>query len=142
MCWTTAAWDLPAARGPCGCGCSRAEPAAGGCRRSAALRGTTPGGTEGWARGSWKGGCGPGPSTSAAAGAGWPGGGPGLLLPPLRPTGKETSGLTFTLVLLVKTGSRTHPLLPAGAVGAGLGWQLGDWEDRRAAEAPPAGLGL
>lgn len=77
-------WDLPAARAPCGCGCSRAAPAAGGCRRSAGRRGRRPGGTEGWAPGSLKGALAPGPSTSAAAGAGWPGGGPAppLLLQP------------------------------------------------------------
>lgn len=75
-----AAPDIPAARAPCGCGCSRAGLAAGGCRRSAALRGTTPGGTGGWGRGSWRGACGPEQSTSAAVGAGWPGGGPGPLL--------------------------------------------------------------
>lgn len=72
--------DLPAARVPCGCGCSHAAPAAGGCRPSAGRRGTTPGGTEGWGPGSWKGEWGPEPSTSAAVGAGWPGGGPGQRL--------------------------------------------------------------
>lgn len=124
---------------PCGCGCSRAELAAGGCRRSAALRGTTPGETEGWGQGSWKGVCGPKLSTSAAAGTGWPGGGPGLL--PLRP-GVKASGLNATLMLLELKDRGTHPLLPAGAVGAGLGWSPDGWEDRRAVEAPLAGLGL
>lgn len=123
---------------PCGCGCSRAELAAGGCRRSAARRGTTPGETEGWGQGSWKGGCGPRPSTSAAAGTGWPGGGPGLL--PLRPEVKA-SGLNAALMLLELKDKGTDPLLPAGAVGAGPDWSPGGWEDRRAAEAPPAGLG-
>lgn len=99
--WTTAACDLPVARVPCGCGCSRAEFAVGGCRRSAALRGRTPGETAGWGQGSWKGGCGPKPSTSAAAGAGWPGGGPGppLLLLLLYPT-VNTSVWTATKALL------------------------------------------
>lgn len=36
----------------------------------------------------------------------------------------------------------THPLLPAGAAGAGLDWWPDGWGDRRAVEAPPAGLGL
>lgn len=66
---------------PCGCGCSRAAPAVGGYRPSAGQRGTMPGGIEGWAPGSWRGAWRPRLSTSAAAGAGWPGGGPGLLLP-------------------------------------------------------------
>lgn len=87
----------PAARVPCGCGCSRAAPAAGGYRQSAGQRGTMPGETEGWAPGSWRGAWGPRLRTSAAAVPGWPCGGPGLLL----------------------------LLLPAGAVGAGPGWQLG-----------------
>lgn len=91
---------------PCGCGCSRAELAAGECRRSAALRGTTPGETEGWGQGSWKEVCGPKPSTSAAAGTGWPGGGPGLL--PLRP-GVKASGLNATLMLLELKDKRYSP---------------------------------
>lgn len=98
-----------------------------------------PGETEGWGQGSWKGVCGPKLSTSAAAGTGWPGGGPGLL--PLRP-GVKASGLNATLMLLELKDRGTHPLLPAGAVGAGLGWSPDGWEDRRAVEAPPAGLGL
>lgn len=137
--WTAAACDPPAARGPCGCGCSRAELAVGGCRRSAALRGRRPGETEGWGQGSWKGGCGPKPSTSAAAGAGWPGGGPGLLL--LLHPKVNTSVSTATLAAAGLCKKVPHPLLPAGAVGAGLDWQLGDWEDRHAVEAPLAGLG-
>jgi len=81
----TARGDLPAARAPCDCGCSRAAPAAGGYRRSAGQRGTMPGETGGWGPGSWREGWGPGQNTSAAVGAGWPGGGPGLR-PPLRHT--------------------------------------------------------
>lgn len=73
--------DLPAARVPCGWGCSRAAPAAGGYIRSVGQRGTMPGETGGLALGSWRGALGPKLNTSAAA-AGWPGGGPGLL-PPL-----------------------------------------------------------
>lgn len=135
--WTTAARVLPAARAPCGCGCSRAGLAAGGCRRSAAPRGRTPGETEGWGQGSWKGACGPKPSTSAAAGAGWPGGGPGPPLLLLHPTGKVSSVNCHDGAGL--TGA--HLLPPAGAAGAGPDWQLDDWEARHAAEAPLAGLG-
>lgn len=125
---------------PCGCGCSRAELAAGGCRRSAALRGTTPGETEGWGRGSWKGGCGPKPSTSAAAGTGWPGGGPGLL--PLRRGGGSRIRIRcYTDATGAQRQKGTHPLLPAGAVGAGPDWWPDGWEDRRAVGGPPAGLG-
>lgn len=73
--------NLPAARVPCGWGCSCAAPAAGGYRQSAGQRETMPGETEGWAPGSLREVWGPRLSTSAAVGAGWPGGGPGLLLP-------------------------------------------------------------
>lgn len=80
--------DLPVARVPCGCGCSRAAPVAGGYRLSAGPRGRMPGETEGWGPGSWRGAWGPELSTSAAAEAGWPGGGPGLL-PPLQQAGEK-----------------------------------------------------
>lgn len=76
----TAGCDLPAARVPCGWGCSRAAPAVGGCRPSAGPRGRTPGETVGWVPGSWRGAWGPGQNTSAVVGADWPGGGPELLL--------------------------------------------------------------
>lgn len=90
---SAAGCDLPVARAPCGCGCSRAAPVAGGYRPSAGLRGMMPGETEGWGPGSWKGAWGPKPSTSAAAEAGWPGGGPGLLLP-LHHTNKRQCDYT------------------------------------------------
>lgn len=140
LCCDAAARHLPVAHVPCGCGCSRAELAAGGCRRSAALRGRTPGGTGGWGQGSWKGACGPRPSTSAAVRAGWPGGGPGPLQP-LHPT-VNVSVLTHSKSGATGLERGAHPLLPAGAAGAGLDWQLDDWEDRRVVEAPLAGLGL
>lgn len=71
----TAECDPPAARVPCGWGCSRAAPAEGGCTLSAEQRGTMPGETGGWAPASWREASGPKPSTSAAAGAGWRGAG-------------------------------------------------------------------
>lgn len=48
-----------------------------------------PGEIEGWGPGSWRGAWGPELSTSAAAEAGWPGGGPGLLPPLQRASGKQ-----------------------------------------------------
>lgn len=71
----TAECDPPAAREPCGWGCSRAAPAEDGCTRSAERKGTRPAETGGWAPASWRGASGPEPSTSAAAGAGWRGAG-------------------------------------------------------------------
>lgn len=55
--------------------------------------------------------------------------------------GGEASGLNATLMLLELKDKGTDPLLPAGAVGAGLDWSPDGWEDLRAAGAPPAGLG-
>lgn len=78
---TAAGCDLPAARVPCGCGCSHAASAVGANRQSAGQKETMPGETEDWAPGSWKEVWGPRQSTSVAVGAGWPCGGPGL---PLR----------------------------------------------------------
>lgn len=95
-----------------------------------------PGETEGWGPGSWKGAWGPKPSTSAAAEAGWPGGGPGLLLPLHHANKRQCYYTQYCSAPLKKISSSKHDVLgrkitvshlplPAGAVSAALGWQLG-----------------
>lgn len=75
---------------PCGWGCSHAAPVVGVYTQSAGQKGTTPGETEGWDPGSWKGAWGPKPSTSAAVEAGWPDGGPGPPLLLLQHTNRKS----------------------------------------------------
>lgn len=66
----TAGCDLPAARAPCGWGCSHAGPAVGGYTQPAEQKGKMPVGTEGLALGSSKVAWVPRPNTSAAVEAG------------------------------------------------------------------------
>ena len=97
-----------------------------------------PGETEDLAPGSWRGAWAPKLNTSAAV-AGWPGGGPGLLPPLCRTLTHKQKHINMALRLKTQeskhdTGEkgenifqsdRTDLLPPAGAAGAGLGWQLG-----------------